>query len=606
MKKRLISAFFASILLIFALCVPATAEETDNLKKGSISASMSNSAVIDANGSLWTWGDNTYGRVGNGTIQNAYSPVKVMDDVAQVFAGAATAAIKTDGSLWMWGSSVGIGDGTIGNATAAYGGLRCQTVPIKIMDGVATMVNDGLCTAVVKTDGSLWTWYIYDESGGHRVDSPVKVLDNVVSVAVEESASLRMAAITEDNALWIWGSNVWGQVGNGSSDGYVTTPVRIMEDVAAVYLEDFYTVALKTDGSLWAWGNNTGNRLGTGTGQDSYVPVKIMGGVKSFTAEYSINAAIKEDNTLWMWGFIFPGDGTPNKVDYATPTKIMNDVTSVTIADMESLAVIKTDGSLWAWGSNDHGTVGNGTREPVYTPVKILDHVVAAGYADHGIAVTEDGSLWMWGGQTNAYGSMGTGTTDFSYTPKKIAGLTLRIADEAPESTVGGFSDVKISDYYADPVLWAVENGITVGTSETTFSPDATCTHAQILTFLWRAYGSPEPTIENPFLDINAADYYYKAALWAYQMEMVSGNTFYGDTACTRASTVMYLWQAAGEPTPASTSVFHDVADDASYGHAVAWAVEQGITYGTGNGTFSPDQICNRGQIMTFLYRNLG
>lgn len=379
-----------------------------------------------------------------------------------------------------------------------------------------------------------------------------------------------------------------------------------MEDVAAVYLEDFYTVALKNDGSLWAWGNNTGNRLGTGTGKDSYVPVKIMDGVKAFTADCSINAAVKEDNTLWMWGFIFPGDGSPNKISFATPTKIMNDVASVTISDMESLAAIKTDGSLWAWGSNGHGTVGNGTREPVYSPVKILDHVVAAGYADHGIAVTADGSLWMWGGQTNAYGAMGTGTTDFSYTPKKIAGLTLQTADEAPENTVGGFSDVKADDYYADSVLWAVENGITVGTSNTTFSPNDTCTTAQILTFLWRAYGCPEPTIKNSFSDVDDEDYYYEAALWAYQMGMVSGNTFYGDTACTRASTVMYLWQAAGEPESTSASAFNDIADDANYRQAIAWAVEQGITYGTGDGLFSPDQICSRGQIMTFLYRNLG
>ena len=177
---------------------------------------------------------------------------------------------------------------------------------------------------------------------------------------------------------------------------------------------------------------------------------------------------------------------------------------------------------------------------------------------------------------------------------------------EASPDMVGQFTDVLVTDYYADPVKWAVENGITVGTSDTTFSPNDTCTTAQILTFLWRAYGCPEPTIKNPFSDVDGTDYYYKAALWAYQMGMVSGNTFYGDTACTRASTVMYLWQAAGEPEPTRASAFNDIADDANYRQAIAWAVEQGITYGTGDGLFSPDQICNRGQIVTFLYRNLG
>ena len=172
--------------------------------------------------------------------------------------------------------------------------------------------------------------------------------------------------------------------------------------------------------------------------------------------------------------------------------------------------------------------------------------------------------------------------------------------------TVGGFTDVKSNDYYADAVLWAVEKKITSGTSATTFSPGATCSKAQILTFLWRANGSPESTAANPFTDIKTTDYYYRAALWATEKGLVSGSTFGANTDCTRAMTVEYLWKVAGSPTPSAKASFTDVPANADYAQAVAWAVENKITSGTGGGNFSPAATCTRGQIVTFLYRAMG
>ena len=165
---------------------------------------------------------------------------------------------------------------------------------------------------------------------------------------------------------------------------------------------------------------------------------------------------------------------------------------------------------------------------------------------------------------------------------------------------------VKESDYFADAVLWAVEKNITSGTSKTTFSPGETCSKAQILTFLWRANGSPEPTAANPFTDIKTSDYFYKAALWAAEKGLVSGSTFGTNTDCTRAMTVEYMWKAAGSPAPAGKADFDDVPANADYAQAVAWAVEQEITSGTGGGNFSPAVTCTRGQIVTFLYRAMG
>ena len=129
-----------------------------------------------------------------------------------------------------------------------------------------------------------------------------------------------------------------------------------------------------------------------------------------------------------------------------------------------------------------------------------------------------------------------------------------------------------------------------------------TCTRAQILTFLWRAVGSPKAETENPFTDVARDDYYYDAAIWAHQMGMVEGSAFEGDSPCTRASTVVYLWKNANMPV-GGASVFEDVPADADFANAVSWAVDAGVTVGTGETTFSPDMICSRGQIVTFLNR---
>lgn len=188
---------------------------------------------------------------------------------------------------------------------------------------------------------------------------------------------------------------------------------------------------------------------------------------------------------------------------------------------------------------------------------------------------------------------------DFSY---QVDFFNAKAYADAPADVVAPFVDVKTNAYYAEAVEWAVKGSITSGTSDTTFSPDATCTTAQILTFLWRSQGQPAPTIANPFTDIQESDYYYQAALWAHEKGLVSGSAFGGNAPATRAATVTYLWKLAGSPEM-SLSNFSDVAATADYAQAVAWAVEQGITTGTSDTAFSPAAICTRGQIMTFLYR---
>lgn len=169
------------------------------------------------------------------------------------------------------------------------------------------------------------------------------------------------------------------------------------------------------------------------------------------------------------------------------------------------------------------------------------------------------------------------------------------------------FTDVPSGAYYEDAVIWAVKKDITSGTSATTFDPDGSCTRAQAVTFLWRAAGSPEPkSAAMPFTDVPAGSYFEKAVLWAVENGITKGTsdtTFSPDASCTRAQIVTFLWRAGGSPAVSGNSAFSDVASDAYYAAAVAWAEKNGVTGGIGGGLFGSDNTCTRAQIVTFLHR---
>ena len=170
------------------------------------------------------------------------------------------------------------------------------------------------------------------------------------------------------------------------------------------------------------------------------------------------------------------------------------------------------------------------------------------------------------------------------------------------------FNDVAPGSFFYEPVMWAIENGITNGTSATTFGPNDQCMRAHVVTFLWRAVGSPEPTrTDNPFVDVKPTDFYYKPVLWAVENGITSGMdaTHFGPTAyCNRAQVVTFLYRTMGNPAVgAATNPFTDVAAGSFYEKPVLWAVENGVTAGLSATSFGPNSICNRAQIVTFLYR---
>lgn len=176
------------------------------------------------------------------------------------------------------------------------------------------------------------------------------------------------------------------------------------------------------------------------------------------------------------------------------------------------------------------------------------------------------------------------------------------------DTTKNPFTDVAQGVYYYDAVQWAVGKKITSGTSATTFTPDGICTRAQTVTFLWRSQGSPKAAgAENPFTDVSKDAYYYDAVLWAVEQGITNGTsatTFSPDATVTRGQTAAFLWRVAKQPQADQTAnPFADVTQDAYYYNAVLWAVAKEITNGTSSTTFSPDQGCTRAQIVTFLWR---
>ena len=277
------------------------------------------STGIKQDNSLWAWGLNNYGQLGNGTTQNSYIPIKIMNNVISYEEGTFSSyAIKEDKSLWAWGYN-------------AYGQLG---------------------------DGTTKDSY-----------SPIKTMDNVISI---KSSNYSNYAIKEDKSLWAWGYNAYGQLGDGTTkDSY--SPIKIMDNVISINYHDYSCYVIKEDKSLWAWGLNNYGQLGDGTTKDSYIPIKIIDNV--VYCEYGVlsSYAIKEDKSLWTWGYNAYGqlgDGTTK--DRYSPTKIMNNVISIKSRGHSNYA-IKEDKSLWIWGRNNQGQLGDGTTQDRHRPVKIAN-----------------------------------------------------------------------------------------------------------------------------------------------------------------------------------------------------------------------------------------
>ena len=381
----------------------------------SVSSGYTHSGAITEDGSLYMWGQNDYGQIGNGTKEICLRPTKILENVKSVSLGKShSGAITEDGSLYMWGNSF---YGQVGHGKRS----NCSE-PIKILNNVKSISIGYTCGAITE-DGSLYMWG-YNDCGiigngkypfkdDYYVCTPTKILDHVKSVSI---GGYHSGAITEDGSLYMWGDNTYGQIGNGTRE-ICLKPTKILENVKSVSLGGYYSGAITEDGSLYMWGNNSYCQLGTGTEASCSEPTKILDHVKSVSFGNNSCGAITEDGSLYMWGASFYGQaGTGTEACCSEPTKILDHVKRVSIGAICN--AITEDESLYMWGWNSYGQVGNGTTSNCLKPTKILDHVKSESIGAICNAITEDGSLYMWG--QNDYGQIGNGTKEICLRPTKI------------------------------------------------------------------------------------------------------------------------------------------------------------------------------------------
>jgi len=343
-----------------------------------IDVGLSNTTVISSDGTLWAWGNNTYGKLGNGTTEQSTFPVQIAPDSTflDVTNGCGhTLAIRSDGTLWAWGSNSHgqLGDNSLGRD------IPLQIVPNSIFNAVSAGCDH---TVAIKNDGTLWAWgwNAYGQLGdGSTVNrpSPVQIAPGSTFSSVAAGVDHTMA-IRSDGTLWVWGNNTTGQLGDGTTVSK-TTPVQIMPGSTFAFIaasKYYYGHAIKTDGTLWGWGFNLNGQLGDGTTVSKTSPVQIAVGslFKAVSAGYYHSAAIKVDDTLWTWGangYGGLGDGTvDNKL---SPILIAADNTFNAVAAGEGYTVaIRSDGTLWAWGWNLSGQIGDGSMTSKNVPQSIV------------------------------------------------------------------------------------------------------------------------------------------------------------------------------------------------------------------------------------------
>lgn len=316
--------------------------------------------IIKKDNTLWAWGENKLGQLGDDTGVNQDEPIRIMKNVKNIIiSGQSVYAIKTDNSLWAWGNN---DRGQLGDGT-----YERKYKPIKILSNVKECYSYG--QYAIKTDGTLWAWgfgtnfsFVKEDNPNNNPPKPRKIMDNIKSFYRNNNGTYYV--IKSDNTLMGWGNNYDGQIGNGKDKEFVNNPVKILKDVAYVSIHGDNTFCIKTDGTLWAWGNNRYSDLGDGSTIQRKKPVKIMNDVVMVIHTF----ALKNDGTLWGWGENNLGI-TINNNKKSKPIKITDNVEYFCSFGYsiygQGGSFIKKDGTYWAWGmdTNNLTLIGDGATE---------------------------------------------------------------------------------------------------------------------------------------------------------------------------------------------------------------------------------------------------
>ena len=618
--RKAASLLLSAALLAGLLAVPASAAEKPFIRQ--VEAGVWSSWAVTSTGDLYGWGATRTAKLFPGGKTGSNVPVKLMSGVKSV--AASSSALQPMFEVKDYDD---------------YGYISYGAEP-------------GTVLAIIKENGDLYTWEdntCYQLGKGYyeteqATYEPYFVMGDVVKAATNDHSC---AAVTEDGDLYFWGHNYARVSGKGMGGNELyATPTLILSDVKDVELGSENVIALKNDGSVWMMGTTLRGIMGWDD-EDAHLVnemTKVMDGCKDIAVGEAFAMAVKNDGTLYGWGSnAFTALGIDDDVSYtSTPVVVATGVKSVDAGDRNAY-FIKNDGSLWSVGDGGHGQRGIGNdigyedpdggvpyAYPSYPTQVATDVHSVSGGSYHMFFLKNDGTMWgaggaesdheggarlgrgdVWGetvsfvddGQTfTSHSAYQWHATQCGLSYGSFAGMFGPVQEEV--ELVAGFSDVAANAWYRDAVEWAVDQGITSGTGGTTFSPGRDCTRAEILTFLWRANGSPKAEHLYGVWDVTADKYYFDAVQWAAEQDIIEhfGN-FDPDAPCTRAMAVEFMWKAAGAQAITMDTGFTDVPMDASYSIAVDWAVIEGITSGTDENTFSPDLACTRGQIVTFLHR---